>query len=141
MEINSLVQTDNIDVLASVLTYLKQKKLNIIEEIRKKFDDMPNDFESNALVRESEGIDKAGNYALRKMKWLVSAKDYDDKNYYDLIATAKVKQSILRVRSLKLKAYIPQTRTLLMIQKLLKAKMKNIIQNVKNKKWIKVKIQ
>ena len=73
MEINSLVQTDNIDVLASVLTYLKQKKLNIIEEIRKKFDDMPNDFESNALVRESEGIDKAGNYALRKMKWLVSA--------------------------------------------------------------------
>ena len=33
MENNSLVQTNNIDVLGIVSTYLKQKKLNVIEEI------------------------------------------------------------------------------------------------------------
>ena len=36
----SLVQTNKIDVLAAVLTYPKQKKLNVIEEILKKFDDI-----------------------------------------------------------------------------------------------------
>ena len=33
MKVNSLVQTNDIDVLAAILTHLKQKKLNIIEEI------------------------------------------------------------------------------------------------------------
>ena len=54
----------------------------------KKFDEMPDDFESNALVREAEGIHKAGNYSLRTMSWLVSARYYENINYYDLIATA-----------------------------------------------------
>ena len=45
MEVNSLVQTNDIDVLAAVLTYLKKKRLNILEEILNKFDDMPDDFE------------------------------------------------------------------------------------------------
>ena len=36
----------------------------------------------------SEGIHKAGDYALRMMKWLVSARYYENINYYDLIATA-----------------------------------------------------
>ena len=71
MEINSLVRTNNIDILAAVLTYLKQKKLNVIKEILKKFDDMPDDFETNALIREAEEIHKAGDYALRMMKWLI----------------------------------------------------------------------
>ena len=34
----------------------------------------------------SEGIHKAGD-ALRMMKWLVSARYYENINYYDLIAT------------------------------------------------------
>ena len=46
METNSSVQTNIIDVLAAVLTYLKQKKKNVIEGIIKKFDDMPDDFEA-----------------------------------------------------------------------------------------------
>ena len=82
------VQTNEIDVLAAVLTYLTQKKLNVIEEILKKFDDTPDDSETNALVRETEGIHKAGNYALRTMKWLVSARYYENVNHYDLIGTA-----------------------------------------------------
>ena len=87
IEINSLVQTNDIDVLAAVLTYLKQKRLNIIEEILKKFDDMPDDFETNAFAA-SEGIHKSGDYALRMMKWLISARYYENITYYDLIATA-----------------------------------------------------
>ena len=87
MEVNSLVQTNDIDVLAAVLTYLKKKRLNILEEILNKFDDMPDDFERNVFAA-SEGIHKAGDYALRMMKWLVSARYYENINYYDLIATA-----------------------------------------------------
>ena len=71
MEINSLVQTNNIDVLAAILTYLKQKKLYVIEESLKKFDDAPVDFETYALIREAEGIQKAGDYALRRLKWFI----------------------------------------------------------------------
>ena len=71
MEINSLVQTNNIDVLAAILTYLKQKKLYVIEESLKKFDDTPVDFETYALIREAEGIQKAGDYALRRLKWFI----------------------------------------------------------------------
>ena len=49
---------------------------------------MPDDFESNALIREAEGTHKAKHYALSMMKWLVSARYYENVNYYDLIATA-----------------------------------------------------
>ena len=48
---------------------------------------MPDDFETNAFAA-SEGIHKAGDYALRMMKWLISARYYENINYYDLIATA-----------------------------------------------------
>ena len=87
IEIDSIVETNDIDVLAAVLTYLKQKRLNIIEEILKKFDDMPDHFETNPFAA-SEGIHKAGDYAIRMMKWLISARYYENINYYDLIATA-----------------------------------------------------
>ena len=86
MEVNSLVQTNDIVVLAAVLIYLKKKRLNIIEEILKKFDDMPDDFETNPFAA-SEGIHKAGDYTIRMMKWLISARYYEYINYYDLIAT------------------------------------------------------
>ena len=86
IEIDSIVETNDIDVLAAVLTYLKQKRLNIIEEILKKFDDMPDDFETNPFAA-SEGIHKAGDYTIRMMKWLISARYYEYINYYDLIAT------------------------------------------------------
>ena len=53
----------------------------------KKFDDMPDDFEKNPFAA-SEGIHKAGDYAIRMMKWLISARYYENINYYDLVATA-----------------------------------------------------
>ena len=48
---------------------------------------MPDDFERNVFA-VSEGIYKAGDYALTMMKWLISAIYYENINYYDLIATA-----------------------------------------------------
>ena len=66
LEIRSIVQTNDIDLLATVLIYLKQKKLNVIDEILKKFDVMPDDFNSNAFAAPG-GIHKAGNYAVRMM--------------------------------------------------------------------------
>ena len=36
LEISSMVQTNKIDVLAAVVTYLEQKKVNVIGEILKK---------------------------------------------------------------------------------------------------------
>ena len=48
---------------------------------------MPDEFETNAFAA-SEGIHKAGDYALRMMKWLISARYIENFNYYDLIATA-----------------------------------------------------
>ena len=45
-------------------------------------------FEANALIREAEGKQKAGNYALKMMKWLISARYFENINYYNLIATA-----------------------------------------------------
>ena len=87
VEVNSLVQTNDIDVLAAVPTYPKQKKINILEEILRKFDDMPDDFQTNAFVA-SEGKHKAGDYAPRMMKWLISSRYYENNNYYDLIGTA-----------------------------------------------------
>ena len=88
MIINPLIQPNRIEVLAAVLTYLKQKKLKVIEEILRKFDDMPDDFETNIQTRKAEGIDKAGYFVLRMMKWLISARYFERINYYDLIATA-----------------------------------------------------
>ena len=79
MEVNSLVQTNDIDVLAAVLTYLKQKKINILDEILRKFADMTDDFETNAFAA-SEGKHEAGDYALRMMKWLISARFYENIN-------------------------------------------------------------
>ena len=49
---------------------------------------MPDDFKTNALIREAGGIHKAGNYSLGMISWLVSARFYENINYYDLIATA-----------------------------------------------------
>ena len=54
----------------------------------KNFDDMPDDFETNAFERKSEGIIKAGNYAIRMMNWLVRDVYVININYYDLISTA-----------------------------------------------------
>ena len=87
IEISSLVQSNYIDVLAAALTYLKQKKLNIIDEILKKFDDMPDEFETNVFAA-TEGIHEAGDYALRMMKWLISGRYIQNINHHDLIATA-----------------------------------------------------
>ena len=89
IEVNSLVQTSNIDLLAADLAYLKQKRLNIIKEILKKFDDMPDDFRTNAFAAP-EGIHKAGDFCLRIMNWLISARYYENNKYYDLIGTALI---------------------------------------------------
>ena len=48
---------------------------------------MSDDFETNVFAA-SEGIHKAGDYVSRMMKWLISARYYENINYYDLIATA-----------------------------------------------------
>ena len=47
---------------------------------------MPDDFETNVFAA-SEGRHKAGDYALRMMKWLMSARYIENFNYFDLIAT------------------------------------------------------
>ena len=57
-------------LLGAILTYLKQKKLKIIDSILENFDYMPDDFETNSIDRNSKGICKAGNYAIRMMSWL-----------------------------------------------------------------------
>ena len=45
-------------------------------------------FETNALIREAERTHKAGDFALRTMIWLISARYFEKFNYHDLIATA-----------------------------------------------------
>ena len=90
MAISSLTQTNVIDILAAVLTYLKQKNINVIEEILKKFDDMPDDCETNALIREPVGIHKVGDYCFRMMKWLILVRYFENINHYDLIATVLI---------------------------------------------------
>ena len=54
----------------------------------KNFNDMPDDFENNAIYRSANGIHRAGDYAIRIMKWMV--RDIYVKNiyYYDLVGTA-----------------------------------------------------
>ena len=54
----------------------------------KNFDDLPDDFETNEFYRRSEGIHKAGNYAIRMMNWLVRDVYVKNINYYDLVGTA-----------------------------------------------------
>ena len=49
---------------------------------------MPEEFEYNSFTRNSIGIQKAGNDAIRMMKWLIADHYYDIMNYYNLIATA-----------------------------------------------------
>ena len=49
---------------------------------------MPEDFETDYFSRTSKGIQKAGNDAIRMMKWIVSDNYYDNMNYHDLTATA-----------------------------------------------------
>ena len=95
MEVNLLINKitfpNNIneyDILGGILTYLKQKKLKIIDSILKNFDYMPDDFENNRIDRNSKGICKAGNYAIRMMSWLVRDIYVNNINYYDLVFTA-----------------------------------------------------
>ena len=49
---------------------------------------MDDDYETNGFSRTSWGIHKAGNDAIRMMKWMVVDNYYDNMNYHDLIATA-----------------------------------------------------
>ena len=49
---------------------------------------MPEDFETDYFSRNSKEICRAGNDAIRMMKWLVVDNYYDIMNYPDLIATA-----------------------------------------------------
>ena len=89
MEVESIIpSTTDFDLLATALTYLKLKKLNVIDRILQNFDEMPEDFETNFFSRTSKGIQKAGNNAIRMMKWMVVDNYYDNMNYHDLIATA-----------------------------------------------------
>ena len=95
MEVNLLINKitfpNNIneyDILGAILTYLKQKKLKIIDSILENFDYMPDDFETNGIDRNSKGIWKAGNYSIRMMSWLVRDIYVNNINYYDLIGTA-----------------------------------------------------
>ena len=90
MEVELLIpnEPNNFDLIATVLTYLKQKKLNVIDRSLQNFDEMPEDFETDYFSRTSKGIQKAGNDAIRMMKWMVSDNYYDNMNYHDLIATA-----------------------------------------------------
>ena len=86
LDVELLVESNNYDLLATALTYFEQKKLNVI--LLEKFDEMPEEFESNSFTRNSIGIQKAGNGAIRMMKWLIADHYYDIMNYYNLIATA-----------------------------------------------------
>ena len=53
-----------------------------------KFNEMPDDFETNESYRRSEGINKAGNYAIRMMYWMVRDIHVENIHYYDLVGTA-----------------------------------------------------
>ena len=90
MEIETLLpnEPNNFDLIAPALTILKQKKLNVLDLVLKNFTEMDDDYETNGFLRTSWGINKAGNDAIRMMKWMVSDNYYDNMNYHDLIATA-----------------------------------------------------
>ena len=81
MEVDSLTSSNNdFDLLASALTYLNR--------ILPNFDKISEDFETNSLSRNSNGIQKAGNDAIRMLKWMISDDYYVNINSNDLIATA-----------------------------------------------------
>ena len=61
---------------------------------------MPDEFKTN-LFAASEGIHKAGDYAFRMMNWLISARYYENINYYDLIATALMYMKVERLKYTK----------------------------------------
>ena len=95
MEVNLLINKitfpNNIneyDILGAILTYLKQKKLKILDSILENFDYMPDYFETNGIDRNSKGIWKAGNYSIRMMSWLVRDIYVNNINYFDLVGTA-----------------------------------------------------
>ena len=89
MEVENILPNEyNLDLLATALTYLKQKKLNVIDHVLKNFTEMDDDYETGGFYQDSSGISRAGNDAIRMMKWMVGDNYYDNMNYYDLIATA-----------------------------------------------------
>ena len=88
MEVSTIIKTDDYDLLATALTYLKQKKQNITPTLLEKFNEIPDDFETGGFYHQSTGISRAGNEAIRMMNFLISEQYYDNMNYYDLIATA-----------------------------------------------------
>ena len=90
MEVETLLpnEPNNFGLIATVLTILKQKKLNVIDHVLKNFTEMDDDYETGGFYRDSSGISRAGNDAIRMMKWMVGDNYYDNMNYYDLIATA-----------------------------------------------------
>ena len=90
MEVETLLpnEPNNFDLIATALTYPKLKKLNVIDSILQNFNEMPEDFETNYFSRNSKGIHRAGNDAIRMMKLMVLDNYYDNMNYHDLIATA-----------------------------------------------------
>ena len=88
MEVENILPNEyNLDLLATALTYLKQKKLNVINHVLKNFSEI-DDYETGGFYQDSSGISRAGNDAIRMMKWMVGDNYYDNMNYYDLIATA-----------------------------------------------------
>ena len=46
------------------------------------------DFETDGIERMSKGIYKAGNYAIRMMKWMIRDIHVENINYFDLVGTA-----------------------------------------------------
>ena len=89
MEVENILPNEsNLDLLATALTYLKQRKLNVIDHVFKNFTEMDHNYETGGFHRDSTGISRAGNDAIRMMKWMVGDNYYDNMNYYDLIATA-----------------------------------------------------
>ena len=90
MEVETLLpnEPNNFDLIATALTILKQKKLNVTNHVLKNFSEIDDDYETGGFYQDSSGISRAGNDAIRMMKWMVSDNYYANMNYYDLIATA-----------------------------------------------------
>ena len=90
MEVETLLpnEPNNFDLIATALTYLKQKKLNVINHVLKNFSEIDDDYETGGFYQDSSGTSRAGNDVIRMMKWMVGDNYYDNMNYYDLIATA-----------------------------------------------------
>ena len=61
MEVNSLIKEKDFDLLATALTYLKQKKINVIDSIVKKFDNMSEGFEPNPFQNNTKRFHQTKN--------------------------------------------------------------------------------